>query len=736
MALDHFASVLLALSAVTTAVASAGLATALGILAFEFARLARRPQLVTYEFALPADPPPAAELFFAYVHALLRSARSHVVPSPPVVVAVHGSDAGLRLRVTADERNARRLTATLGTIWPGASLVRVSPRTPRCESVEWGPRVEDSRSRDSFAGAQPTLARALARAEAGAELWYELVLRPAVPRTRRPIWDLRPTPARSTRTTAHGRGSDRRDPGQFFHCRLAIRAHASSDRHAYALLDELEPSVHVLTAGTAIDLGPARHGTRVRPRLARFASGELGPRELAILFPLASLAAVAAATATQNAMSGERLLGLRMVGNTEQEVRLSLSASRHHLHVLGPTGTGKSTLLLNLVAQDIAAGRGCAVLDPKGDLIRDLLERIPRSRLSDVMYIGPDERTRAVGINPLALGAGEDPYLAAENALSIFKRIYEENWGPRTDDILKACLLTLVAVPGTTIAHIPALLTNTALRRRLTAHVEDAVGVGSFWRWYEGLSEARRHEASAPLQNKLRDFLVRPRLRHLLCQQRSSVDLRTLINGGGILLADLGIGRWGESASALAGSFLVARLWHGALSRQSQREEERRDFLLYVDEFQSFLGIGGPFADALAQARALRLSLTIANQHLGQLPREIHDAVSANARNRIVFRCPPSDAAAVSTELAPLQVDALVALPTFQSAARLSLGTGFTMRMLPALPRPRDAAEPRQVLAASAARFGRDVASIDREIRAVLAPSETSEEPTLQRSSS
>src|SRR5438094_1273292 len=297
MALDHFASVLLAVSAVTTAVASAGLAAALGILAFEFARVARRPQLVTYEFALPADPPPTAELFFAYLHALLRPARSRVVPSPYVVVAVRGSEAGLRLRVTAEAHNARRLSAALGTVWPGASLVRVPPRTPRCVRVEWCPRVEDSRSRNSFAGAQPTLARALARAEAGAELWYEIVLRPAVPRARRPIWDLRPTPAQPTRTAAHGRESDRRDPGQFFHCRLPIRVHPSSDRHAYALLDELEPSVHVLTAGTAVDLGTARHGTRVRPRLARFASGELGPRELAILFPLASLAAVAAATA-------------------------------------------------------------------------------------------------------------------------------------------------------------------------------------------------------------------------------------------------------------------------------------------------------------------------------------------------------------------------------------------------------------------------------------------------------
>jgi hypothetical protein len=182
---------------------------------------------------------------------------------------------------------------------------------------------------------------------------------------------------------------------------------------------DLEPVVHVLGFGSGLHLGAARpSGQRYRLGFAA-AHGRLGPADLAGLFPLGAVAAAVAATTMKPSSEGERLLGVREIGGGEHEVRLSLVASRQHLHVLGPTGTGKSTLLLNLIAQDIAAGRGCAVLDPKGDLIRDLLGRIPRRRLEDVVYLGPDEGSRAIGINPLALGPGEDPHLAAENALSI-----------------------------------------------------------------------------------------------------------------------------------------------------------------------------------------------------------------------------------------------------------------------------------------------------------------------------
>ncbi|MGH2492169.1 MAG: type IV secretory system conjugative DNA transfer family protein, partial [Candidatus Limnocylindria bacterium] len=550
-------------------------------------------------------------------------------------------------------------------------------------------------------GAELTLARALVRVDEPEELWFDLVLRPATaPRRRPPIWDLRPVPVPVRSDERPARARDDARVG-VLECSIGVRAHARTPRRAESLVRELEPVVHLLGAGSCLDLGGARRSSgSYRPRLG--GNGEaLSLSELARLFPLAAVAQ-AVAESTRHATVGERLLGVRRVARSEIDVRLSVRGSREHLHVLGPTGTGKSTLLLNLITQDIAAGRGCAVLDPKGDLVRDLLGRIPRRRIRDVVYLGPDEGSRAVGINPLELGPTDDPHLVAENVLSIFKRIYADNWGPRTDDVLKACLLTLVAVPGATLAHITALLGDPALRRRLTAPLADDVGVGGFWHWYEKISEARRTEATAPLQNKLRDFLIRPRLRYLLCQ-RSTVDLRSLMDEGGILLADLGVGRWGESASALAGSFLVSRLWQAALSRQAQHEEQRRDFLLYIDEFHSFLGIGGPFADALAQARGLRLSLTIANQHLGQLPREIRDAVSANARSKVVFRCGAGEAATLAADLAPFDAETLIGLRAFEAAVRLPSMTGATtVRTLPPTPPPTDATEASEVVAASA----------------------------------
>lgn len=736
MTFDDLTRRLLALSDVALAVACVALVGAIAVHVLVARRLAVDP-ILEFELVAPASSAPVAELLIAHLRALLLAGGGALASSrAQFVLSVHASVTGIAFRIAGRGPAIRRLGATIGTMWPRARLVPASPPLAGVTfAIEWRPHAHGEHGGHMRVpeGAELTLARALLRAEVGEELSYELILRPAAARTRRPIWDLRQSELTQGRARNDGRSAASQRPFvDELACRVVVRARASTPLRARSLVRELEPTVHVLCHGTPIDLGAAR---RIRKHAAfAGADGRLGIAELAALIPLPAVAAAVAASSDRPDARGERLLGVRSVGRQEQEVRLSLLASRHHLHVLGPTGTGKSTLLLNLIGQDIAAGRGCAVLDPKGDLVRDLLGRIPRKRLGDVLYIGPDEKAHAVGMNPLALGPDEDPHLAAENALAIFKRIYEENWGPRTDDVLKACLLTLVGVPGTTLGHIPALLTDPALRRRLTVHVDDPVGVGSFWRWYERLSEAKRLEVTAPLQNKLRDFLIRPRLRHLLCQATSSVDLRSFMDRGGILLADLGTGRWGENASALAGSFLVARLWQAALSRQSQRESERRDHLLYMDEFQSFLGIGGPFADALAQARGLRLSLTIANQHLGQLPREIREAVAANARSRIAFRCSGLDAPNLAPDFVPLDADALVALRPFEAAVRLpSAGGAFTVRTLPLAAAQSDVARADEVLATSAARYGRDVAAIDARLRELLSSSDAAEEASHER---
>ncbi len=239
------------------------------------------------------------------------------------------------------------------------------------------------------------------------------------------------------------------------------------------------------------------------------------------------------------------------------------------------------------------------------------------------------------------------------------------------------------------------------------------------------LSESQRLEAVGPVLNKLRDFLMRPRLRRLLCQPRSTVDLRQVVDSGKILLADLSVGRWGESAAELIGSFLVAKLWQAVLARSSRPEAERRDFFLYLDEFQHFQGIGGSFADALAEARSLRLSLTIANQHLGQLSRELREAVSSNARSRAVFQCGPDDASHLAREFAPLDSGALMSLERFEMAVRLSIGgqtsPAFTLRTIasPSVADPEIAA---QAKAASLERHARANDLVDRELLRTLRP--------------
>ena len=701
------------------------------------ARLRRHPG-TNFELVVPDGAAPDGELLFAHLHSLLGSWRERGLGSqPPIVLTARGSAGALGLHLWVARRDESAVRAMLGAVWPGVELTPLgsSGQARAAASVLWIRAASAPLRPMPGDGAAQSLARALARAAQDEELRLEITLQQRPPRFAHVGVHA------GERRGPRGRGAQaasaqpERAP---FACRIELVARAASAARARTLLREAQPSVRAQTADLALRPGPLHRRTTHPGEVMRFplsGGATFGPADLAVTFPLAAFTQFdGGPTVFGAAQHGERLLGRARRGRDEVEVRLSLGDARHHLHLLGPTGTGKSTLLLNLAAQDIAAGRGCAVLDPKGDLVRDLLGRIPPGRIGDVVYIGPDEGALAVGLNPLSLAAGEDPDLAAENVLSIFKRIYHENWGPRTDDVLKSCLLTLLASHEPTLAHIPQLLGDARLRRVLTANVRDEIGLRGFWDWYEQLSEQKRSEATAPLLNKVRDFLLRPRLRRLLCQPRSTVDLRTLIDGGGILLADLGTGRWGSGASALAGSFLVARIWQAALARQSIGEAQRRDFQLYIDEFQTFLGIDGPFAEALAQARGLRLSLTLANQHLGQLPREVREAVRSNAGSRVVFRCGAPDARALEHELAPLDAATLLALPRFSAAARLLNASGsFTLATLSPVAPPAGAPTADAVLAASGRRFGRLISEVDAQLRRALADEEGGEETLRER---
>ncbi|MGH6634324.1 MAG: type IV secretory system conjugative DNA transfer family protein, partial [Sphingopyxis sp.] len=209
--------------------------------------------------------------------------------------------------------------------------------------------------------------------------------------------------------------------------------------------------------------------------------------------------------------STTRILGTSTYPGDERRLVLSARDALQHLHVMGPTGVGKSTLLTNLIIDDIMNNRGVVVIDPKGDLIEDVLGRVPDDRRDDVVVLDPADAMRPVGLNALQ-GGDRSPELIADQVLAVFHGLYRDNWGPRTQDILHASLLTLAGRPGMTLCALPVLLSNERFRSRVVREVEDRIALRPFWHWYDTLSEGERQQAIAPVMNKLRAFLLRPRM--------------------------------------------------------------------------------------------------------------------------------------------------------------------------------------------------------------------------------
>ncbi|MGH3833496.1 MAG: type IV secretory system conjugative DNA transfer family protein, partial [Pseudonocardiaceae bacterium] len=363
-------------------------------------------------------------------------------------------------------------------------------------------------------------------------------------------------------------------------------------------------------------------------------------------------------------------LGVTDTGHP-RPVALRVADARHHLHVLGATGSGKSTLLATMILADAHAGRGLVVIDPKGDLVTDVLSRLPRSAADRVVLFDADSPHRPPCLNPLDGGTTD---LAVDNLVSVFRRVYSAFWGPRTDDVMRAACLTLRAQDGIpTLADLPRLLIEPAFRSRLTAAVTDPVLAG-FWSWYDELTDSARSQVISPLMNKLRAFLLRPFVRDALAGGRSTVDMTAVLDGG-IALMRIPKGSLGEETTRLIGSLVVAQAWQATTHRAHLPQRERRDASMVIDECHNFLNLPYPLEDMLAEARGFRVCMTLAHQHLGQLPRELREGISTNARNKIYFTAGPEDARELARHTTPrLSEHDLAHLGAYHAAARLVLG--------------------------------------------------------------
>jgi hypothetical protein len=381
---------------------------------------------------------------------------------------------------------------------------------------------------------------------------------------------------------------------------------------------------------------------------------------------------------------------------------LNVVDARAHMHVIGKTGVGKSTLLLNMIVGDIKAGRGTVVIDPRGDLITDILDRLPASHASRIVLIDPDQPNPGY-FNPLE--DTNDPHLAVDNLVGIFAKIFQRQWGPRMDDTLRVACLTLMQRAKSTLSMVPPLLSDRTFRGRFTVSLDDPDGLAGFWTWYDSVNENFRGQVIAPVLARLRQFLLRDFVKSVIGHPTSSFQMGDILNGG-VLLCRLPKGQLGEETSRILGSLIVARVWQAAIARAAIPEDQRRDCTLFVDEAHNFLTLPGSVDDMLAESRGFRLGLVLAHQNLAQLPKEAAAALSANARSKIVFNVDPSDARELSRHTKPeLDDHDLAHLDIYTAAARLLVGNrelpAFTFTTNPPAPIVGEATAIRQQVAAA-----------------------------------
>ncbi len=328
---------------------------------------------------------------------------------------------------------------------------------------------------------------------------------------------------------------------------------------------------------------------------------------------------------------------------------------RRHMYVIGKTGMGKTTLMENMAIQDIRNGKGVCYIDPHGDSIRKILDYVPNDRINDVVYFNPADLEHPIAFNILEAVDTKYKHLVASGLMGVFTKIWASMWSSRMEYILNNTILALLDSPGNTMLGIVRMYVDKKYRKKIVDSIKDPM-VKAFWlEEFANYAEKYRTEAVAPIQNKVGQFLSSAVIRNIVGQPKSTIDLREIMDGQKILLLDLSKGKVGEDNSALLGAMIITKLQLAALSRVDIPEEERKDFYLYVDEFQNF--VTDSFATILSEARKYRLCLTMGHQYIGQLMPEgnnkMRDAVFGNVGSMVVFRVGAADAEYLETEFSP-----------------------------------------------------------------------------------
>jgi len=407
---------------------------------------------------------------------------------------------------------------------------------------------------------------------------------------------------------------------------------------------------------------------------------------------------------------------------------------RGHIYIIGKTGTGKSTLIENMVSSDIKDGKGLALVDPHGDLAENALAHIPKNRIDNVIYFNPGDIEYPIAFNPLENSDRDHHHLITSGIISVFKKIWPEFWGPRLEHILRHSVLTLLDYPQSTLLDIPKLLTDKDFRQGVIKRISNQQ-VREFWLFeFDKYSAWLRSEAISPILNKVGQFLTSPPLRNIVGQTKNTFDLRKVMDEGKILIVNLSKGKIGEDNCSLLGSMLITQIWLSALGRAGIPEENRKTFYLYVDEIHSFLTLS--FADVLSEARKYGISLTFCHQYIDQLDEKIRKAVYGNIGTMISFRVGIEDARFLAGEFYPVfNENDFINLPNYQIYLKMMIdGTTSCPFSAITLPSPENSSDhTEEIIKSSREKYATSRKAIEQELLLKSASQSTSDNPYNQR---
>lgn len=389
---------------------------------------------------------------------------------------------------------------------------------------------------------------------------------------------------------------------------------------------------------------------------------------------------------------------------------------RRHFYVIGKTGTGKSTLIANMAINDMRQRRGFCIIDPHGDLCETVMDYVPSYRVNDVIYLDPSEKEYAFSLNPFEVKDEAQKELTISGIVAIFQKIFADSWGPRLEYILRNTLQSVIEMPDATLLMVPEALSNAAFRKKMIANLKDPILI-SFWvNEFEKMTDKLRIEAISPIQNKVGQFISSTVIRNIISSPKSTIDLQKVMDEGKIVLMNLSQGKLGEDNAALLGAMFITKFQLAAMNRVYLAEDERKDFFLYVDEFQNFAT--SSFIKILSEARKYRLNLLLANQYIGQIPEDVRLAIFGNCGTMMSFLVGAGDSPYLAKEFSErFKEEDILALANYQSITKMMIdGRTSPPFMNFTLPLPNSATQNREkVILASRERYMKPVKSSNVE---------------------